>query len=255
MVQSTANATKGLSKALLDEAVPYAKKIIDGLNASQSQFHAVNYCADQLKQNGFTEVKETDKWTLEPGKGYFFTRNGSTICAFLAGSKVGKEPIHSFKIVGCHTDSPVLKLAPFSKKEFLGYNQVNVMTYGGGLWRTWFDRDLNLAGKVVIRTGEQRQNLESRTWASGRPLLSIPSLCIHLDTERDVFKINKETHLKPIMATSIINGIFGEGVERIDDDKFKVEDRHLSTLTDLIAKDLGIDRGQIVDFELNLCDT
>lgn len=111
------------------------------------------YCKEELKKNGFTEIKEVDAWKLEPGKGYYFTRNNSTLCAFLAGNKVGKEPIHSFKMVACHTESPVLKIAPNSKTGSCGYNQVNIMTYGGGIWRTWFDRDLTLAGKVVIRAG------------------------------------------------------------------------------------------------------
>ena len=128
------------------------------------------------------------------------------------------------------------------------------MTYGGGIWRTWFDRDLSLAGKIIIRTGDQRQNLESRYWSANKAIFRIPSLCIHLDPVRDKFEYNKETHLKPILATSIIDALFGEGVEKIEDDKFNVEDRHLNTLTDLIAKDLKIERGQIIDFELNLCD-
>ena len=155
MVQASASS-KTVTKALLAESIPYAKRIIAGINAAPSHFHAVNYCKDQLAQNGFTEIKEVDTWKLQAGKGYYFTRNGSTICAFLAGNKVGKEPIHSFKIIGCHTDSPVLKIAPVSKKECLGYKQVNIMTYGGGIWRTWFDKDLTLAGKVIIRSGEEK---------------------------------------------------------------------------------------------------
>jgi hypothetical protein len=37
-----------LSKELLDQGRIYARKIIDGLNASPSHFHAVNYCKKQL---------------------------------------------------------------------------------------------------------------------------------------------------------------------------------------------------------------
>lgn len=56
-----------------------------------------------------------------------------------------------FKIVGCHTDSPVIKLAPHNKVENkFGYQQMNIQKYGGGIWRTWFDRDLGLAGKVIV---------------------------------------------------------------------------------------------------------
>lgn len=98
------------------------------------------------------------------------------------------------------------------------------MTYGGGLWRTWFDRDLSLAGKVVVKDGSK---LVSKYWDAGRPLLKIPSLAIHLDTEREAFKFNKETHLKPIIATSIVNDLFGGDVSQISDDVFNLEDRHL----------------------------
>jgi aspartyl aminopeptidase len=171
---------KEITKELLHESREYAKQILLGLNASPSHFHAVNYCKDLLRLNGFTELKETAKWDLEAGKGYYFTRNGSTICAFLSGTQVIEKPVSSFKIIGCHTDSPVLKVAPCSKKETLGFHQLNVMTYGGGLWRTWFDRDLTLAGKVIVQDGE---TLRSKYWASGKPLMKVPSLAIHLDRE------------------------------------------------------------------------
>jgi aspartyl aminopeptidase len=83
-------------------------------------------------------------------------------------------------MVGCHTDSPVFKIAPVSKVEKGGYRQINVMTYGGGLWRTWFDRDLTLAGKVIVM---EKGKLVSKLWYAKKPLIVLPSLCIHLDRE------------------------------------------------------------------------
>ena len=161
-----------------------------------------------MQASDFIEIKETGEWNLEPAKGYYFTRNGSTICAFLTGAKCGENPVSSFKIVGCHTDSPVLKIAPRSKLEKFGCHQINVMTYGGGLWRTWFDRDLSLAGKVIVKEGDK---LVSKYWNAGRPLMKVPSLAIHLDRS-DEFKPNKETHLKPILTTNIVNNLFGSDI-------------------------------------------
>ena len=103
----------------------------------------------------------------------------------------------------------MLKIAPRSKISKNSFNQLNVMTYGGGVWRTWFDRDLSLAGKVVAKDGSK---LVSKYWDASRPLLKIPSLAIHLDTEREAFAPNKETHLKPILASTIVNDLFGDGV-------------------------------------------
>ena len=159
MVQANPTAPASsipITQELLAEGREYSREILIGLNASVSHFHAVEYCKNVLKNNGFIELKESQAWgKLQYGQGYYFTRNHSTICSFLSGKNTAGAPLQSFKIVGCHTDSPVLKIAPRSKIEKLGCHQINVMTYGGGLWRTWFDRDLSLAGKVIVKVGDQ----------------------------------------------------------------------------------------------------
>jgi len=126
------------------------------------------------------------------------------------------------------------------------------MCYGGGLWRTWLDRDLTLAGKVIVSEGNK---LVSKYWHAKKPLVMLPSLCIHLDPEREAFKINKENHLKPFMATAIVDQLFSGGVTPISEDTFNVEANHYATLTEMMAKDIGVDREKIVTFELNFCDT
>jgi len=54
--------------------------------------------------------------------------------------------------------SPCLKLKPVSKSVKSNYLTVNCETYGGGLWHTWFDRDLSVAGRVLVKEGDKLQH-------------------------------------------------------------------------------------------------
>lgn len=88
-------------------------------------------------------------------------------------------PGNGFHAIAAHTDSPCLKLKPKSASSKSGYLMVNVQTYGGGLWHTWFDRDLSVAGRAIVRASDG--NFVHRLVKVKRPLLRVPTLAIHLD--------------------------------------------------------------------------
>eukprot|EP00803_Ostreobium_quekettii_P010162 evm.model.scf_1929.6 EVM.evm.TU.scf_1929.6 scf_1929:28918-31297(+) len=180
---------------------------------------------------------------------YFFTRNKSTLVAFAVGKKY--EPGNGFNLIGAHTDSPCLKLKPNSASKKSGFLTINAETYGGGLWCTWFDRDLSVAGRVLVR--EENGKLVHKLVKIERPIMRIPMLAIHLyrDIYREGFKPNNQTHLAPILATSVKAECEGRGQGQEGSSQ-----QHHAALLDILAAELGrSDPADIVDFELNVCDT
>lgn len=167
------------------------------INNSPTPFHAVSNLRQAFEKAGFEELYESRDWKLKPRGKYFVVRNGSTIAAFqLSSRKSFKE---GFRMVGAHTDSPCLKLKPSPLRSKQGYQQLCAEIYGGVLMNPWFDRDLSLAGKVIIRTSNN--NFRSLLLDFERAIAVIPSLAIHLDREANSKRhINPQTMLFPIIA-------------------------------------------------------
>ncbi len=124
-------------------------------------------------------------------------RGGSSMIAFALGG----EPVEQsgFRIVGAHTDSPGLRLKP--KADLSGDNlaRLAVEVYGGPILATFADRDLSLAGRVVLRSGNKH---ETRLLRFERPLLRLPNLAIHMnrDVNEQGLKFNKQTELPLILG-------------------------------------------------------
>ncbi|KAK9824222.1 hypothetical protein WJX72_008629 [[Myrmecia] bisecta] len=230
-----------------------AEDMLKFINYSWTQFHAVEDASRRLAAVGFRKISERQAWELRPGGRYYFTRNLSTLVAFAVGAKY--QPGNGFHMLGAHTDSPCLKLKPISKSTKSGYEMVNVEPYGGGLWHTWFDRDLTVAGRVLVKEGDQ---LVHKLVKIEKPILRIPMLAIHL--QRDLadqgFKPNKQTHLAPLLSMAVKSA--AEKLADKDKSSERVAEegpRHQPLLLRLIAEHLGCSPSAIVDFELNVCDT
>jgi aspartyl aminopeptidase len=242
--------------------VSAAEAFVKFVNKCPTQFHATAEIAALFKESGFEKLSErAAEWSIKPNGSYFFTRNQSSVIAFSVGGKW--KPGNGFVIQGAHTDSPVLKLKPISKIVSAGYLQVGVECYGGGLWHTWWDRDLSVAGRVLVEKPDG--TVVSQLVQVKDPIVRIPNLAIHLN--RDVgngFQFNKETELLPILASqlkveaTLVKDGAAAGAASTPAPAVKgaaFETSHHSVLVDRVAAELGVDPATIVDFELCLYDT
>jgi aspartyl aminopeptidase len=147
----------------------------------------------RLGEAGFTPLDERERWALRPGEQRYVVRDGGSLVAF----RVGSAPLADagVRLVGTHTDSPTFRVRPRSDVTRAGYRLVGVEPYGGMLAHTWMDRDLTVAGRVVLRDGSvQLVRLE------GSPL-RIPSLAIHLDRGvNEGLVLDKQRHLVPVLG-------------------------------------------------------
>ncbi|KAI2636315.1 peptidase [Hypomontagnella submonticulosa] len=236
-----------------------ALDFLDFVNASPTPYHAVQSSIERLVKAGFSLIKERDNWSsnLRPGGKYYMTRNGSTIVAFAIGAKW--KPGNPIAMLGAHTDSPCLRIKPVSKKSGVGFMQVGVETYGGGIWHSWFDRDLSIAGRALVKDG--KGNFVQKLVKVDRPIIRIPTLAIHLDRSSE-FNPNKETELFPIagMVAAELNrtGQNDAPEETSAEETFQplkaMTERHHPYIIELIAEHAGVQVTDVVDFEMVLYD-
>ena len=208
--------------------------LLEFIDNSPTPFHAVEEMKSKLIEQGYSELRESDAWELTNNSKHFVTRNDSSLIAFIVGTKT--KDASGFKIIGAHTDSPNLKLKPNPSYEKNGYLQLGVETYGGVLLTTWTDRDLSLAGRVIIKGKKQPQ---SKLILFDEPLLRIPQLAIHLnrDVNEKGLTLNKQNHLPPIFSLSDKKG----------SNKNLLEKR--------VAQKLKCKSADILNMELSLYDT
>lgn len=202
--------------------------LVSFLGDSPTPYHAVASARTRLEKAGFAALAERDSWAkIAPGK-YYVVHGESALVAFVVPEG---NVLAGFRIVGAHTDSPNLRLKPKPEYTKEGYAQLGVEVYGGALLNSWLDRDLSLAGRVLVRDGN---TTTTHLVKLDEPLARVPQLAIHLD--RDVTEkglhLNKQEHLAPVV------GLAGDGAD----------------LATMCAEKLGVPRDRIAELDLMLYD-
>ncbi|MET0145523.1 MAG: M18 family aminopeptidase [Ilumatobacteraceae bacterium] len=164
------------------------------LDASPSPFHAVRTSVAALEAAGFVGRDETAPWTDSAEAGYVV--RGGALVAWRRPPTGGPLPV---RVVGAHTDSPGLRVKPHPDATRAGWRQLGVEIYGGVLLNSWLDRDLGIAGRLVMPDGT------SVLVDVDRPIARVPQLAIHLD--RDVNErglvLDRQAHMTPVWATDL----------------------------------------------------
>ena len=190
-------------------------------------------CARRLDEAGFSALREEDAWELEPGRGYYAIRSDTTVIAFRVGSAA--PALAGFRVLGAHLDSPNLRVKPRGTSQSEGHRRLAVEVYGGVLLATWADRDLGLAGRVVLRDGD---GLRSELVCIRRPIARIPNLAIHLsrNVNEEGLKLDKQRHLPPTIGLA--------GGQPVTEDEVRA----------LVAREVGATAADVVDYDLGLFD-
>jgi len=193
------------------------------LSTCPTAHHVVDRWAQILEAASFNRSTYTERHaTLNLEAGYFR----------LAGSLVAWRNMDSMiaegvRLVGAHTDSPGLHLKPKQGRKSADVDLLDVEVYGGPLLSSWADRDLRIAGHVLLRDG--RTVLYDTVKAVAR----ISLLAIHLDREVNDrgLVLDRHLHLSPI---------WGQGA---------------TEFIDWLARTVGVPREEIVSWSGELADT
>lgn len=208
----------------------FCSNLLDFLQDSPCSFLAVEKSVEKLDNAGFICLNNVENWKLIENGKYYITRNDSSLIAFIIGENTSEN---GFRLIGSHTDSPALSVKPNAEiNEAKNYLKINTEPYGGMILSTWFDRPLSLAGRVVLK-GEDIFTPKTTTVNIKKPIAIIPNLAIHMNREiNNGHKYSKQKEMLPIL--SLTGEDFNEK----------------GYVKNLVAKQLKIDRDDILDYEL-----
>ncbi len=162
------------------------------LDSSYTSYHTVANVVAMLDKAGFVQLNmDTD--TVVVGGKYYVVRNGSAIVAFVVGEG------DRFLLAMSHTDSPSLHVKGSKLIVDNGVSRANIEMYGGALASSFMDRQLKIAGRVIVDNGN---GVESQLVHSSYSVV-IPNLAIHHNpTANSGTALNMQSDMLPIVGLS-----------------------------------------------------
>lgn len=165
--------------------------LLEFLKTSYTAYQTVQNAETYLTRHGFIRLSEQSEWNLSDGGKYYVIRGGSSLIAFTVNKGT------SYKIVANHTDSPCLKLKENPVIQTECFRKLNAEPYGGGIYYSFFDRPLKIAGRTVNRVNGI---LQAKPYVSDFNV-TIPSLAVHMNREvNEKFSPNPQVDLLPLLS-------------------------------------------------------
>ena len=196
---STEHSAKLHSTNPLSFYEDYCTRYMHFTDTNPTTYHAIDFFARLLEEKQFCAVAERDTFDISGGLRFFVTRGGQAMVAVVVGQNW--LPEKGIGAVAAHVDALTAKLKPSSLKESVdGFHLLGVAAYSGALNHLWLDRDLGIAGSVLVRDAESGK-VSSRLVTSGRhAICRIPSLAPHFGSAAAPLPYNQETKMVPVMG-------------------------------------------------------
>lgn len=212
------------------------RRLLGFLDASPVNFLAVRNIVGLLEEAGYRRLDPSAPLGgIQAGDKLYATKNDSSVYAFHIGCKPMADG--GFRMICAHCDSPTFRIKPNAEMVCEGgITKLNTEVYGGPIMSTWFDRPLTVAGRVIVR-GSDEYSPQTLLLHVRRPLLQISNLAIHFNRQvNDGVKLSKQKDVLPLL------GIVTDELERGN------------MLVNIVCDELGVNKDDILDFDLYLAD-
>ena len=211
----------------------FEEQFLNSLKKSPTSLHFIHYSKELLLENGFIELKEEEIWNEIPSK-FFVTRKDRSLIA------INKTNFESGLILSCNSDSTGLRTKPKTKLSKAGCEQLRIAPYGKGLWTSWLDRDLKIAGQIYYKSSNGE--ILSKLFETENAIGIIPSLAVHLSRTSGLNPtFNLENHFYPIIGL-------------VNNNNLSNNQDHGKILLETISKVTNIEISNIIDFDIHFCD-